>query len=217
MQKIQEIWRNLISFLQMNNTKKIARISYSVVWNLFLIFIIISILGLSFAGGVGAGYFAALVKDEPVRSKEELRKDLYNYEESSTIYFADKVYLGMLKSDLERVEIPLEDVSDNLKKAVIATEDEYFYEHNGVVPKAIMRAIYQEFTNASVQSGGSTLTQQLIKNQILTNEISFERKAKEILLALRVEKFFEKDEILEAYLNVSTFGRNSSGQKYCWS
>ena len=75
-----------------------------------------------------------------------------------------------------------------------------------------MRAIYQEFTNAPIQSGGSTLTQQLIKNQILTNEVSFDRKAKEILLALRVEKFFEKDEIIETYLNVSTFGRNSSGR-----
>ena len=212
MQTIREIWKNLIHFLKNNKTKKIARISYLVTWNLTLIFIIVSILGFSFAGGVGAGYFAALVKDEPVRSKEELKKDLYNYEESSQIYFDDKVYLGMLKSDLERVEVPLEDVSDNLKDAVIATEDEYFYEHNGVVPKAIMRAVYQEFTNASVQSGGSTLTQQLIKNQILTNEVSFERKAKEILLALRVEKFFEKDEILETYLNVSTFGRNSSGR-----
>ena len=70
----------------------------------------------------------------------------------------------------------------------------------------------QEVTNASVQSGGSTLTQQLIKNQILTNEVSFERKAKEILFALRLEKFFSKEEILEAYLNVSTFGRNSSGR-----
>lgn len=212
MHTIQEIWKKLISFLKNKKTKKIARISYLVAWNLSLIFIIIVILGFSFAGGVGAGYFAALVKDESVRSKADLKKDLYNYEESSQIYFADNVYLGMLKSDLERVEVPLEDVSDNLKKAVIATEDEYFYEHNGVVPKAIMRAVYQEFTNASVQSGGSTLTQQLIKNQVLTNEVSFDRKAKEILLALRVEKFFKKDEILETYLNVSTFGRNSSGR-----
>ncbi len=212
MQMIQEIWKNLINFLKNKKTQKVAKVSYLVAWNLSLIFIILIILGFSFAGGVGAGYFAALVNDEPVRSKADLKKDLYNYEESSEIYFADKVYLGMLKSDLERVEIPLEDVSDNLKNAVIATEDEYFYQHNGVVPKAIMRAIYQEFTNADVQSGGSTLTQQLIKNQVLTNEVSFERKAKEILLALRVEKFFEKDEILETYLNVSTFGRNSSGR-----
>lgn len=106
----------------------------------------------------------------------------------------------------------LEDISEDLRNAVIATEDEYFKEHNGVVPKAIMRAVLQEFTNSSTQSGGSTLTQQLIKNQILTNEVSFERKAKEILLALRLERFFDKDEILEAYLNVATLGRNSSGQ-----
>lgn len=212
MNKIQDIWKNLISFLKNKQTQKTARISYLVVWNLLLLLLVIGILGFSFAGGVGAGYFAALVKDEPIRSKEDLKKNIYNYEESTVVYFADKVYLGKLKSDLERVEVPIEDISDNLKKAVIATEDEYFYEHNGVVPKAIFRAIYQEFSNAPIQSGGSTLTQQLVKNQVLTNEVSFDRKAKEILLALRVEKFFKKDEILETYLNVSTFGRNSSGR-----
>lgn len=212
MDKPQQTWKKIVDFLQHKQTQKKARISYLVVWNLFLVLIVISILGFSFAGGVGAGYFAALVKDEPVRSKENLQKDIYDYEESTAVYFADKVYLGMLKSDLERVEVPLEEMSDYLKEAVIATEDEYFYEHDGVVPKAILRAVYQEFTNASVQSGGSTLTQQLIKNQVLTNEVSFERKAKEILLALRVEKFFKKEEILETYLNVSTFGRNSSGR-----
>src|SRR5699024_8108717 len=63
-----------------------------------------------------------------------------------------------------------------------------------------------------VQTGGSTLTQQLIKNQMLTNEVSFERKAKEILLALRLENNFEKEEILEAYLNVIPYGRGTSGR-----
>jgi len=208
----QDGWKRFIYFLKNKKTQKAARVSYLVTWNLVLLLIIVGILGFSFAGGVGAGYFAALVKDEPVRSKEDLQKEIYNYEETSEVYFADEVYLGKLKSDLERIEIPIESMSDNLKKAVIATEDEYFYEHQGVVPKAILRAIYQEFTNAPIQSGGSTLTQQLIKNQVLTDEVSFDRKAKEILLALRVEKFFEKDEILEAYLNVSAFGRNSSGR-----
>src|SRR5690625_1554581 len=63
-----------------------------------------------------------------------------------------------------------------------------------------------------MKTDGSTLTQQLIKNQILTNEVSFDRKAKEILLAMRLEKFFDKEEILEAYLNVIPYGRNSSGR-----
>ncbi|PLT32430.1 transglycosylase domain-containing protein [Bacillus sp. V5-8f] len=205
-------WKRITAFLRDKKTRKYSRITYGVIWNLFLLSIILIIVGLSFAGGVGAGYFAAIVKDEPIRTKSELRKDIYNYEETSEIYFANNVYLGKLKTDLEREEITLGQISKHLSNAVIATEDEYFYEHDGVVPKAIMRAILQEITNSSVQSGGSTLTQQLIKNQILTNEVSFERKAKEILLALRVEKFFEKDEILQTYLNVSTFGRNSSGR-----
>lgn len=188
------------------------RITYGVIWNLILLLTIFLILGGAFAGGVGAGYFASLVKDEKVRPAASMKKDIYHYEETSKLYFSNNVYLGKLQSDIDREEVKIEDVSDYLKKAVVATEDEYFYEHKGVVPKALMRAIFQELTNSSVQSGGSTLTQQLIKNQILTNEVSFDRKAKEILLALRLEKFLEKDEILEAYLNVTTFGRNSSGQ-----
>ncbi|MCT4784277.1 transglycosylase domain-containing protein, partial [Exiguobacterium himgiriensis] len=72
--------------------------------------------------------------------------------------------------------------------------------------------ILQEATGSEDRTGGSTLTQQLIKNQMLTNEVSFERKAKEILLALRLEKAMDKDEILNAYLNVVSFGRNSMGR-----
>ena len=204
--------KSIIHKLRTKKNAKKTRITLQVIWNLSLLFILLIILGISFAGGLGAGYFASLVKDEPVRSYESMKKDIYNYEETSELYFANDVYLGKLYTDLEREEIALKDVSPHLVNAVIATEDEYFYEHKGIVPKSIMRALYQEVSNASVQSGGSTLTQQLIKNQILTNEVSFERKAKEILLAIRLEKFFKKDEILEAYLNVSTFGRNSSGR-----
>src|SRR5699024_2007966 len=100
---------------------------------------------------------------------------------------------------------------DVLMDAVIATEDDLFYEHNGVVPKAVIRAMYQEATGAESVSGGSTLTQQLVKNQMLTNEVSFDRKAKEMLLAMRVENYFDKEEIMEAYLNVIPYGREASG------
>lgn len=195
-----------------NNFAKSIRIGYNVLGNLVLLFLIIGLIAVCFAAGLGAGYFASLVKDEPIRSYEVMKKDIYNYEETSNIYFTNNVYLGKLRSDLDREEVKLKDVSQHLINAIIATEDELFYEHNGIVPKAIMRAIYQEFTNAAVQTGGSTLTQQLIKNQILTNEVSFDRKAKEILLALRLENFFEKDEIIEAYLNATHFGRNSNGR-----
>ena len=198
--------------MEKTKLKKSARITYKVIFNLFLIFIVFGLIGVSFVGGVGAGYFASLVKDEPIRSKETLKTSIYNYEETTDIYFNNNVYLGKFRSALDREEVDLDKVSDYVKKAVIATEDQYFYDHNGIVPKAILRAIYQQFTNTPIKSGGSTLTQQLVKNQILTNEVSFERKAKEILLAMRLENFFEKDEILEAYLNVVPFGRNSSGR-----
>ncbi|GHH97316.1 transglycosylase domain-containing protein [Neobacillus kokaensis] len=204
--------KSIFTLLTHRKTVKGARITYSVVWNLILLILTVVIIGGSFAAGVGAGYFASLVKDEPVRSYDSMKKDIYNYTETSQLYFDHNVYLGKLRTDLEREEVKLDQVSDYLTKAVIATEDEYFYQHNGVVPKAVFRALFQEVTNSSVQSGGSTLTQQLIKNQILTNEVSFQRKANEILLALRLERFFDKKEILEAYLNVATFGRNSSGK-----
>ncbi|MFC4182540.1 transglycosylase domain-containing protein [Saccharococcus thermophilus] len=187
-------------------------IIYEVVWNLFLIFLILILCLICFAVGLGTGYFASLVKDMPIPSYEEMKKDIYDYEETTHIYFANNVYLGNFRSDLEREEVKLQDISPYVIKAITATEDEYFYEHHGVVPKAIIRALFQEATNSPVKTGGSTLTQQLVKNQILTNEVSFERKAKEILLALRLEKFFSKDEILEAYLNVVPFGRNASGR-----
>ena len=153
-----------------------------------------------------------LVAKEPLRSKEEMRDAIFNYEETSELYLAGNVYIGKVNSDIERKETKLDSVSPFVIDAVYATEDEYFEQHEGIVPKAIFRGLLQDVTNSDNQTGGSTLTQQLIKNQILTNEVSYERKAKEILLAMRIEHFMEKDEILEAYLNIIPYGRNSNGQ-----
>ncbi len=204
-QKFKKIWET-------GKIQRSSRVTYDVSWNIILFFIIVGAVGIFFACGVGAGYFASLVKDEPIRSYTSMEKSIYNYEETSKLYFAEDKYIGNIRSDLHREEVALKNVSDNLIHAVIATEDESFREHKGIVPKAIVRAIVQEATNADVKTGGSTLTQQLIKNQILTNEVSFERKAKEILLSLRLEQFFEKDQILEAYLNIIPYGRDASGQ-----
>ena len=190
---------------------KKAQITSGVTWNLFLIFIIGCLAMFVFATSVGAGYFASLVAKEPLRSKQEMRDDILTYEETSEIYLANDVYLGKVNADIERKEIKLDEISPYVIDAVFATEDEYFETHPGIVPKAVFRGIFQDVTNSASQTGGSTLTQQLIKLQILTNEVSYERKAKEILLAMRLEQFMEKDEILEAYLNVIPYGRNSNG------
>ncbi|KFL16705.1 peptidoglycan glycosyltransferase [Geobacillus stearothermophilus] len=187
-------------------------LTYDIVWNATLVLLIAALCLVCFAAGAGAGYFAFLVKDLAVPSPDKMKSEIYSYEETSHMYFANGVYLGRFRSDLDREAVPLSEVSPYVVQAIIATEDEHFYEHDGVVPKAVIRAVFQELTNSPVKSGGSTLTQQLVKNQMLTNEVSFERKAKEMLLSLRLEKFFSKEDILEAYLNVVPFGRNSSGR-----
>ena len=186
-------------------------ITSGVLWNLALLLAIIFVVGGVFAASVGAGYFASLVDEEKLRTPDEMRGEIYSYAETSEMFFDNEVYIGKLRTDLERKETNLDKVSDYALNAVLATEDEYFLEHDGIVPKAIFRGLFQDVSNSDSQTGGSTLTQQLIKNQILTNEVSYERKAKEILLAMRLEKFMSKDEILEAYLNIIPYGRNSSG------
>ena len=211
-QSFQESKNRFISFWKKGKIQRTSRVTYDVAWNIILFFIVVSVIVAVFAGGAGAGYFASLVKDEPLRDYDEMQRDIYNYEETSKLYFAGEKYIGDIRADLHREEVALDDISPTLVNAVIATEDDLFYEHNGIVPKAIIRAVYQDFSGSDTRTGGSTLTQQLIKNQILTNEVSFERKAKEILLAMRLENFFEKDEIMEAYLNIVPYGRDASGQ-----
>ncbi len=209
--KIQQINAKIDELLERTWMKRL-RISGSVAWNLFLLFLVFALVGTVFVGSVGAGYFASLVKNEPLRSKAELRNQIFSYEETSEIYFANDIYIGKLRTDLDRRETSLSNVAPDVINAVLATEDEYFREHTGIVPKAVIRGLLQDVTNSATQTGGSTLTQQLIKNQVLTNEVSYERKAKEILLAMRLEHFMTKEEILEAYLNIIPYGRNSSGR-----
>lgn len=211
-QVMGQLFHKIKSSWKAGKIQRTSRITYGVIWNVILFFLLVGFIGMFFVGGVGAGYFASLVKDEEIRDYETMAQDIYDYAETSRIYFANEEYLGEINAELHRDETTLDQIAPHLLDAVIATEDEYFKEHEGVVPKAILRAILQEVTNASTQTGGSTLTQRLIKNQILTNEVSFERKAKEILLAMRLERFFEKEEILEAYLNIVPYGRDSSGR-----
>lgn len=198
--------------IQQTKAARIARIGSGIAWNLILLFFIALTALAIFGASVGAGYFAYLVSKEPLRPYEEMRNAVFNYEETSEIYYANNIYFGKINADIEREETSLDHVSQHVIDAVLATEDEYFFEHNGIVPKAILRGLLQDVSNASSQTGGSTLTQQLVKNQILTNEVSYERKAKEILLAMRLEKAMNKKEILEAYLNVIPYGRNVIGQ-----
>ena len=186
--------------------------AYDTIWNVVLFLLLaFTLLGI-FLFSIGLGYFAALVSDEDVLAEEEILTDLTEMTESTTVSFGSGEELGTLRSDLIRETVDYENISENVTNALISTEDEHFYEHNGVVPKAFMRASLQQVAGGDESSGGSTITQQLVKNQMLTNDPTFDRKATELLLAFRVENIMSKEEILQAYLNAVSFGRNANGQ-----
>ncbi len=176
-----------------------------------MVLIVIGLMGTFFVGAVGAGYVAYLVKDDPVRTYDEIYDKIFSNYLTGFAYFRDETLIGELRAEEDRRLVHLDEVSEYLINAVIATEDRHFYEHMGIVPKSLIRATIQDLTNSPVQTGGSTLTQQLIKNTLLSSEVTHERKAREIFLALRIERMFSKDQILEAYLNEIYFGKNANG------
>jgi membrane peptidoglycan carboxypeptidase len=114
--------------------------------------------------------------------------------------------------DVENRElVELDDVSDAMIGAVIAVEDEGFREHNGIDMKAILRALIRNVSAGGIEEGGSTITQQLIKNGVVGDAIDIDRKIPEAALARRLEQQLTKDEILEAYLNTVYFGGGAYG------
>src|SRR3989344_3108333 len=114
--------------------------------------------------------------------------------------------------DVNRTIIPYEKIPESLINAVVAIEDREFFSHKGVSPRAILRAIYYNYylKTPSLQ-GGSTITQQLAKNMFLSSDQTMERKLKEMLYALRLERKYTKPQILEFYLNTVSFGGTAYG------
>ena len=173
---------------------------------------ILGFIGGLFGAGLALGYGVALFDKAKVPQSEDLVKQVKNISSISEIVYADGNVIASIESDLLRTSVSSEEISDNLKKAIVATEDEHFLEHNGVVPKAVIRATLGTFAGLGSSSGGSTLTQQLIKQQVVGDAPTLARKATEIVDALALERNMSKDEILTTYLNVAPFGRNHKGQ-----
>jgi len=156
------------------------------------------------AGGP-VGWGVAQVLDVP-----DVDHDL-TLAERSVVYAADGSSLGMLVGEQNRVLISLTEIPDHLVHAVIATEDAGFYEHEGVDPTGILRAAITNLRSGTVEQGASTITQQYVKNALLTSERSFDRKLTEAITAVRLEEELSKDEILERYLNLAYFGNGNYG------
>ena len=138
---------------------------------------------------------------------------LRNYLPSETSYIFDinGTLLYSLHDEANRDVVDLDDISPNLKRAVLAIEDSYFYSHQGINPTSVGRALLANFQAGSTVEGGSTITMQLVKNLFLSPERAISRKVAEAVLSLRLEQIFEKDQILELYLNQVYWGHNTYG------
>lgn len=131
--------------------------------------------------------------------------------ETTYIYDIDGNHLASIHDEANREVLPLDRFSPNLKRALLAIEDSHFYQHHGINPSSIFRALLVNLDRGHTAEGGSTLTMQLVKNIFLTPERTLSRKVAEAVLALRLEQTLEKDEILEMYLNQVYWGHNNYG------
>ena len=153
---------------------------------------------------VAGAAFAVAVARTDVPSPNEVATS-----EATIVYWSDGTELGRL-GEATRRSVLLADVPEVVQRAVLAAEDRDFYEHGGISPVSVVRAVLNNLTGGSLQ-GGSTITQQYAKNAFLTQERSWTRKVRETLLAVKLETLVSKDQILNDYLNTIYFGRGAYG------
>jgi membrane carboxypeptidase/penicillin-binding protein len=120
-------------------------------------------------------------------------------------------FAELFESDHRRVWVPLSEIPDYVQKAFIAAEDKRFYQHRGVDERGLIRAFIANIAQPGRPQGGSTITQQVAKNLLVGDDVSYERKIREMLVAVRIDRDLTKDEILEVYINSIYLGRGSWG------
>lgn len=155
--------------------------------------------------GIGCGFLTASMNTKP-----DLANDILP-PASSQIYDINGNEIANVHAAENRRPVKIEQVPKDLQNAFVAVEDNRFYEHSGVDPRGIMRALYANIRGRGVSEGGSTITQQLAKNAYLTQDRTITRKIQEVFLALQLERQYTKQEILEMYLNQIYFGQGAYG------
>lgn len=168
-----------------------------------------------FSGIVGAIviviYLAQLMSELP--SPQELAN--FSLIESTRIYDKEGNLLYEVHGDERREQVSLEQIPSHCVNALLSAEDANFYEHGGFSWTGITRAVYKDImhkiTGSGSLQGGSTITQQFVKNAYLTRDKTVERKLKELILSMQIENAYSKDEILEMYLNTISYGSNAHG------
>lgn len=183
------------------------------IWRSFGKFLLTLFVVLAISGMVVGGTVVAFIINEGNQT-EAPSLDLQKLDYSSIIYVQNEdgefeEYLSLHSSE-NRVWVNFADIPQAMKDAIVAIEDKRFREHNGVDWTTTFGAVFKLFTGQD-GGGGSTITQQLVKNITGKNEVSLLRKVREIFMALKLEENYSKDEILEAYLNIVSFGSGCNG------
>ncbi|MCI6099959.1 MAG: penicillin-binding protein 1A [Selenomonas sp.] len=155
--------------------------------------------------GIGCGFLTASMNTKP-----DLAHDILP-PASSHIYDTNGNEIANIHADENREPVKIAQVPKDLQNAFVAVEDNRFYDHMGIDPRGIARAIYANLRGRTVTEGGSTITQQLAKNAYLTQDRTLKRKIQEVFLALQLERQYTKQEILELYLNQIYFGQGAYG------
>jgi penicillin-binding protein 1A len=169
-----------------------------------LLLILFTLALLSFTFGLVTSVASEIPSLDPSRLQQrEIDGFVYDRE--------GKRVLAVLRGSQSRIIVPSERISDRMKLAIVAIEDRRFYEHRGVDLHGILRAVWQDIRNKRVVEGGSTITQQFVKNAYVKSQRSIGRKLKEAALAWQLEQRWSKDRILTAYLNTIYFGNGAYG------
>ena len=155
----------------------------------------------------GIGLFAYMYITTEIQQPEK-----FALAEKTTVYYTDGTTPIGSYAEQNREIISCADLPDYVGNAIVAAEDRSFYTHKGLDPIGIARAFYNNLTTGSRQ-GGSTITQQLVKNKLLSTEQSYKRKIQEAYLSVELEKKYSKDQILEWYLNTIPLGESNYGVK----
>jgi len=131
--------------------------------------------------------------------------------QNTFVYAADDSFLGTIPAEKNRTPVPLNTVSPYMRQAILSIEDRRFYEHGGIDVAGILRAAWADVRAGKVVQGGSTITQQLVRNLYIGREVTLERKVTEACLAIKLNSRWSKDKILEEYLNQVYFGNHAYG------
>jgi 1A family penicillin-binding protein len=168
-------------------------------------------LTLFLLGGTAAGITGCVLYNQIADTLPDPSKPLRGFDQTTQVVDRNGALIADLFAEQNRTNVPLKDIPPIVRQAVIATEDERYYEHAGLDFIGMLRALVTDIKAGDTVAGGSTITQQYVKTTFLTTERTFKRKATEAVLAYRLEQTYSKDKILEMYLNTIYFGHGAYG------